>query len=162
MASSYQASAPTLSVFERLTDERPTVTRESVYELLVGVPEFTASVLVHLEALLNTRRSDADFQPDYTEANESVISYGVSDFTSMSSADPCERDRMRRSVERAIRLFEPRLSHVEVTLSDLDAGVNAIRLKIEGLLRLAPDPEPILLEAVMAKDSRQIRVIEGA
>ncbi len=162
MPSSSEPTALTLSIFERLTDERPSVKKESAYERLTGLPEFTASVLMDLEALLNTRRSDDDLNPDFPEANDSVLSYGVADFTSMSSADPSERERMRRSIERAICLFEPRLSHVEVTLSEWDSGITAIRLRIEALLRIGPDPEPVLLEAVMAKDSRRFRVSEGA
>lgn len=162
MPSSYEPTAVILSIFERLTDERPAVRRESAYERLAGIAELTSSILTNLEALLNTRRSDEDFHPDFPEANDSVISFGVADFTSMSSADPSEREKMRRSIERAIRLFEPRLSDVDISLSEWDSGVTAMRLRIEALLRIGPDPEPILLEAIMAKDSRHFHVIEGA
>jgi type VI secretion system protein ImpF len=161
--SDWQEPAPlTLSMFERLTDERPTLKRESAYERWVGIAEFRSSVLAHLEALLNTRRSDEHLDPRYKEANDSVLAYGVADFTSMSALDPYEREKIRRSVERAIRCFEPRLTRVEVKLADWDIGNSAIRLEIEGLLRTGPDPEPILLEAVLAKDSRQFRVSEGS
>jgi len=68
-----------------------------------------------------------------------------------------EQERVRRSIERAIRLFEPRLTRVTVTLEPLDPLRPLLRFQISALLRMQPG-ESIAFDATLYRDSRRIAV----
>lgn len=148
----------TLSIFERLTDEQPGIHEETPRERRSGIRDLRDSVLRHLEALLNTRRSERDIDPQFEETNNSVLAFGIEDFTSMSLASPSERERLRRSVERSIRFFETRLARVQVTLEDWDPRQVGLQFHIEAVLRVEPEPEPVTFDAILAKDARYFQV----
>ena len=52
--------------------------------------------------------------------------------------------RLRRTIEREIELFEPRLRDVRVMLADEGkGGLRAMHFVIEAMLSLDPDPERV-------------------
>ncbi len=109
-----------------------------------SVATFKANVLRDLEWLLNTRESGDPAEAPYSELERSIYNYGLPDFASMSADSASTRARLQRSIEREIELFEPRLKHVRVTLSDEGkGGVRAMSFTIEAMLRLDPDPERV-------------------
>src|ERR1700719_81349 len=109
-----------LSLLDRLTDLAPDSKREARSSPWDEMREFKASLCRDLTALLNTRRAEEDFPPAYVEATNSLLSFGVADFTSYNLKNSLEQERVRRSIERAIREFEPRLARVTVTLDEPD------------------------------------------
>ena len=82
--------------------------------------EFKAALCRDLSALLNTRRAEQDFDPAYEEATNSLLSFGIADFTSYNLKSGVEQEQVRRSIERAIRQFEPRLARVSVSIEEPD------------------------------------------
>src|SRR5689334_21785920 len=106
----------TPSLLDRLTDDAPESQKERRPSPWAQARALRASLCRDLTALLNTRRAEEDFDPEYTEARNSVLTYGVLDFTSYNLKSVLEQDRVRRSIERAIRKFEPRLDDVEVSM----------------------------------------------
>src|SRR5215475_4202528 len=117
-----------------------------------------ASLCRDLAALLNTRRAEQDFDPQYTEPANSVLTYGILDFTSYNLKSPFSRDRLRLSVERAIRQFEPRLTGVEVSVDSGDPLKPILHFQISGVLRVEPAAEPVLFEVTLNRDTRRIAV----
>src|SRR5215472_10648931 len=93
----------TLSFLDRLTEKQSPLGSWS---------ELKGSLCQDLAALLNTRRAENDFDSSYEQATNSVLTFGVADFTSFNLTNAFEQERVRHSIERAIRLFEPRLSRV--------------------------------------------------
>lgn len=132
------------SVVDRLieqpaVDGAPTLDRE-----VNDVAQQLRNVARDLENLLNTRRRFLVPPSEYKELNASVIEYGIPDFTGLNMTLPSEREQTRRTIERAIRQFEPRLRNVVVTvLTNIDKADRRLRLRIAGVLRSEPVPERV-------------------
>lgn len=65
--------------------------------------------------LLNTRRAEQDFDIAFEEASNSLLTFGIPDFTSYNLKNTADQEKIRISIERAIRQFEPRLARVKVS-----------------------------------------------
>jgi len=120
--------------------------------------EIKAGLCRDLSALLNTRRAEADFDPEFEQATNSILTFGVADFTSLNLKSRIEQDRVRLSIERAIRQFEPRLTRVAVTVEEADALRPVLRFEVSALLRIDPGGQAVLFDATLHRDSRRIAV----
>jgi len=152
---------PTLSLLDRLRDLQPETQVEAPMNSWEQLREFKASLCRDLSALLNTRRAEQDFDPAYTEATKSLLSFGIADFTSYNLKSGAEQDTVRRSIERAIRQFEPRLARVSVSIEAPDPVRPVLRFQIDALMRLGPAEEPVLFDVALHRDSRRIAVSGG-
>lgn len=161
MASSADEIRVTLSLWEKLTEEMPDAGGQKPLVLTATVQELRESVVRHLETLINARHSDLDFDPIFEESNSSVLAYGVIDFTTLVLSSPTDREKLRRSIERSVRQFEPRLSHVKVTMDAWSSSQTGLTLRILAELRVEPENEPVSFSAVLAKDSQRFAVSGG-
>jgi type VI secretion system protein ImpF len=143
------------SLLDRLTDLDPRNSREVQPPEWEQFREFKSSVARDLTNLLNTRRSEDDIPEDFPHTRECVAAYGVQDFTTA----PMDREAIRRAIERAVRIFEPRLSRVTVSL--VEGGILQFSFRISGLLRTDTGTEPVVYDADLPKESRHIRVQAG-
>jgi len=148
----------TLSILDRLTDLEPDSQREARSSNWENMRELKVSLCRDLAFLLNTRRAEDDIDPSYEDACNSLLTFGVADFTSYNLKNGIEQERVRRSIERAIRLFEPRLTRVTVTTEPPDALRPVLRFQIAALLRIQPAAEPVVFDARLHRDSRRIAV----
>lgn len=115
-----------------------------------NVRELKKSISRDIEALLNTRRELLEGAPaEYKEVNNSLLMFGLPDFTSYSLLNPEHRKLIRRSVEEALNKFEPRLKSVRVTLEPPSKFDVALHFRIDALLRLDPAPEPVTFDAAL-------------
>ncbi len=143
------------SLFDRLTDSEPANSRE------VPPPEwdqrenYRLSVARDLTNLLNTRRNEADIPEEFELTRESILAYGLQDFT----VAPVDRETVRRGVERTIRRFEPRLSRVQVVVTETNSLTYSFR--ISAVLRLDLSAEPVEFDASLPVESRRFRVVTG-
>src|SRR6202049_4550322 len=117
------------SLFDRLTDSEPRNSREVQAPEWEQFREYKQSVARDLTNLLNTRRSENDIPQEFERTRESLAAYGVQDF----AIAPLDDETIRRSVERAVRLFEPRLSRVQVAI--VKSGDFTYSFRISGMLR---------------------------
>jgi type VI secretion system protein ImpF len=141
------------SVLDRLVDDQPGVGREPVTDRFQDLAGLKRAVARDLEALLNTRQETLEeLPPEFEEVNHSILTYGLPDFTSMSLRSDRDRNHMRRAVEQAITLFEPRLTRVRVTAEPPREHDQALRFRIEALLRVEPAPEPVTFDARLQID----------
>ena len=145
------------SLLDRLMDSEPEMHASSWEEMRA----FKASVCRDLTALLNTRRAEEDFDPIYTEAANSLLSFGITDFTSYNLKSGLEQEQVRRSMERAIRQFEPRLTQVEVSVAEPDPLRPVLQFQIAALLRIELAAEPVVFDATLQRESRRIAVSGG-
>src|SRR5258708_6674949 len=131
MAAGNNQLDPTLSILDRLTEKQaPTDAWQGLCR--------------DLAALLNTRRAEKDFDPGYAEATNSLLTFGVTDFTSYNLKNEVEQEGVRRSIERAIRQFEPRLTRVTVSMDEPDQLKPVLRFQISALLRSEAPGEAVL------------------
>src|SRR5213593_41306 len=99
-----------LSLMDRLAEPDA---KSSAWE---DLRQFKASLCRDLAGILNTRRAEQDFSAAYEHSTNSLLTYGVVDFTSYNLTNAVEQEELRRSMERAIRQFEPRLSRITVSV----------------------------------------------
>jgi type VI secretion system protein ImpF len=161
MAAGDNQVEPTLSILDRLTDLQPNSTKETPSSHREIMRELKASLCADLSALLNTRRAEADFDSEYQEAADSLLTFGIADFTSYNLKNGIEQERVRRSIERAIRQFEPRLTRVTASMDEPDPLKPVLRFQISAVLRAEPAGEAILFDLTLHRDSRRI-AISGA
>ena len=154
MASPYGRQV-VLSLFDRLTDFDPRNSREASPPEWEQLRAYKESVARDLTNLLNVRRSDKDIPEEFVQTRESLAVYGLEDFTTA----PMDREAIRRAVERAVRLFEPRLTRVQVAL--VDSGELRVSFRISGILRVEAGMEPVIYDANLPKDSRRFQVSPG-
>jgi type VI secretion system protein ImpF len=147
-----------LSMLERLTDMEPESRSEAPLTPWETMREYKAALCRDLAALLNTRRAEEDFDPQYQEATSSLLTFGVADFTSYNLKNGVDQESVRRSIERAIRQFEPRLARVSVEVEPADTLKPALRFQIAALLRTAPGGEAVLFDATLYRESRRFTV----
>ncbi|MCI0423048.1 MAG: type VI secretion system baseplate subunit TssE [Acidobacteria bacterium] len=133
----------TISVLDRLIDYEPEVTQEAIASRSRSLRQLKLAVRRDLEWLLNTREYIGDIPSDLRELHHSVAVYGLPDFTSTSIKDPNNQERLRRAIEEEIRLFEPRLEAVTVTLITSNEKERAMHFRIDGQLRIDPVSEPV-------------------
>jgi type VI secretion system protein ImpF len=114
------------------------------------------SVRRDLEWLLNSKRPPVAIPEGMTALDQSLMTYGLPDITSLAPGDTLELERFQRTLEAVIRNFEPRLSQVKVAFTPLDEDGHhaSLHYRIDALLRLDPSPEPIVFDTVLDLGNR--------
>lgn len=131
---------------DRLIDYNPEVSSEPVQRRLFNLSQIKASVVRDLENLLNTKRSILPVPPEYRELNNSVLVYGLRDFTSQDPRSPSIKQQLRSDVEKTISRFDNRLRNVTVRLETSSQNERNIRFRISGLLVIDPVSEPVTFD----------------
>jgi type VI secretion system protein ImpF len=149
------------SLLDRLIDLDPESQREAPLNSWEQARELRAALCRDLTVLLNTRRAAEDFDRRYEEATNSLLTFGILDFTSYNLKKAVEQEQLRRSIERAVRQFEPRLERVGVSIEEADPQRPYLRLQISAALR-GEAGEPVVFDAAAHRDSRRIAVSVGS
>jgi type VI secretion system protein ImpF len=150
----------TPSVLDRLIDYEPELPREPIASRARGLRQMKEAVKRDLEQLLNTRQPGDWLPADLKELNSSLAAYGLPDFSSVSIKSPAEQVRLRRALESAIGMFEPRLEDVIVTLLPPGDLQRSLHFRIDARLRVEPAPEPVTFDATLQLASGQYMVRE--
>jgi type VI secretion system protein ImpF len=146
------------SVLDRLLDDEPGVSYEPLSARFFSLRDLTQAVTHDLEALLNTRQEALEeFPPEFAEVSHSLRTYGLPDFTALSLSNPQDRQRIRRALEQAITMFEPRLDRVRVTVETPQQYEQILRFRVEAWLRMEPAPIPVAFDAALLK-TQEIKV----
>ena len=150
----------TPSVLDRLLDFEPEMSREAVASRAKSLRELKQAVRRDLEWLLNTRQTADGVPEDLKEVSRSLAAYGRPDFSNISTQNPHDQKLMRRHIEDAIRIFEPRLEDVVVTLEPPRPTERAMRFRIDARLKVDPAPEPVTFDTVLQLGTGQY-VVQG-
>jgi type VI secretion system protein ImpF len=102
---------------------------------------------------------------DYSEASKSVLAYGVPKLSGEHGVNSLGVE-IARTVERAIRIFEPRIDPGTLRVrpaskaenEQQDSTVSVFGFEIEGDLRMKPVPEHLLLKAYYVPATTQWRM----
>ena len=147
------------SVLDRLCDDEPDVKSERPMSRHQSIRALKASLIRDLGALLNTKRRETEVPEQFVELNQSLLTFGLPDFTALSLRDPHEQNRLRREMEITIRRFEPRLSGVTVHLEARGEVDSALRFRVDAQLKIEPEPEPVSFDTVLEADTSHFHVI---
>lgn len=148
---------PRESVLDRLIDEN------------VGGPEpppsrgrilarIRTAVQRDLEDLLNTRYRCVAWPPRRDELDNSLMNFGLPDFTAAGLDLGRDSDTLLEAVRMAIDLFEPRLRDVVVEPSEDTSRDRTLRFRIRGTLRIDPDDHPVQFDSTLESATGQFDI----
>jgi type VI secretion system protein ImpF len=150
----------TPSILDRLVDYEPRNQNEAPKSRLQNLRELKQSVRRDIECLLNARIPDYGIDENAEEIRNSILFYGLPDFTGVGAKDPEEQSRMTSAIEKAIETFEPRFIGLKVYLEPIDIFDKQVRFRIEANLNIEPMPEPVVFDTVLQSGSGEFAVIE--
>lgn len=147
------------SLFDRLIDEEPEVTREPAATYHQVLREFRKAVRRDLENLLNTRQRALSWPADMGRLDRSLVNYGLPDFTGKNLAKKESQAQFLRSIERIIQQCEPRFKTVKVTAVErADPLDRTLRFRIDALIHAEPTPESVVFDSMVEPVSRSFQV----
>lgn len=154
---------PRLPLLDRLIDDAPDQPSDPPLSVAKAHAASRVSLRRDLEALLNAHRRWRSWPEAYGELKVSPVAWGIPDFTAGAFNDPRRREELRAEVEEVIRRFERRLARVRVTLIEAkDTLAASLHLRIDGLLRVEPQPEPIAFDTLIDAATAEVEVRANA
>lgn len=149
------------SILDRLMDDAPLVTTEPVSEMHLDVSRYKQAVARDLESLLNSRRVDFDDQVEsLPHARRSILTYGITDLSSLSLLDPGAQAHLRSQIKTAIERHEPRLSRVRVSLDAPQGRERQLRFRVDAVLTVHPLRPPVVFDAMLQLATNTYRIAE--
>lgn len=148
------------SLLDRLLDDDPRSPIEAQAETHYDVNRYKQAVARDLESLLNTRCLvvDGELLEGYAQARNSLLSFGITDLSSLSLHDPDDRLFLRDSIRKTIERHEPRLTKVRVRLDLAKDAVRVLRFRVDALLRVHPSKPPVTFDALLHLSSNTYQV----
>ncbi|KKO46685.1 lysozyme [Arsukibacterium ikkense] len=144
----HQKQALQMSLLDRLIDDAPGQKDSGRQRRGFDLKALRQSVRRDLENLLNTRVQWHVWPESYSELPQSLLNYGLPDFSVMVVDSIEGRQQLCRAVEQCIRRFEPRFVEVDVSLPDETQSIERVlRLRIQALLYADPEPEHIMFDS---------------
>jgi len=133
------------SLLDRLLDDEPGNSQESDQYHAVEFRQVMASVRRDLENLLNTRRFIFTPPASFKEVGNSLLVYGLPDFSSRNPTQVSVMDQLRLEIVKSITRFEPRLKNVNVMV-DSSGSQRDLRFRISAVLVVDPISEPVVFD----------------
>ena len=148
----------TPSVLDRLVDDEPQVSSEPPMSRPKSLRQLKDAVRRDLEWLLNTRQLVDKIPEGLKEVRQSLAAYGLPDFTATGVKSPRDQERVRRVIQVAIELFEPRLKDVSVTVHPGRDFERSLHFRIDASLQVEPAPEPVVFDTALEILSSEFQV----
>lgn len=148
------------SLLDRLLDNAPELAADPPRTRQQVLRDTRAALRRDLEMLLNTRFSPATPPPGLVELRVSLLRFGMPDFIGAGMTGRDQRDAFARQVEATIRMFEPRLHDVRVSVLDpRQRAERLLRLRIEAVAVLHEGAMPVTLATAL--DPATMRFLVG-
>jgi type VI secretion system protein ImpF len=162
MARKTQEQSLLPSVLDRLLDLDPDVSREAPAGPHQLLRDLKQSVRRDLENLLNTRVRNLTWPAHLTEVKQSLVTYGLPDFTGVSLGSDKDRQDFCKVIRDVIIQFEPRLKNVNVVpVTSTEPLDRTFHFRIDALLRTEPAPEPVVFDSNLEPSTGGVEV-QGA
>ena len=147
-----------LSLLDRLIDDDPDVSEEVPMSKMERARRAQDAIRRDLQDLLNTRYRCVAWPPQLDELEDSLINYGIPDFTAAGLDLATEEETLLDSVKHAIQTFEPRLTEVSVLSAGSGHYDRVLRFRIEATLLLENERLPLRYETRMESSTGQFEV----
>lgn len=154
-----QALVPS-SLLDRLLDDDPRTSTEAQVESHYDINRYKQAVARDLEALLNTRcvlLNGEDLEP-FPHAKDSLLSFGITDLSSLSLLNPDDRMYLKDSIRKTIERHEPRLTKVRVNLDITKESNRMLRFRVDALLKVHPSKPPVSFDAMLQLSTNTYQV----
>ncbi len=149
-------------LLDRLLDDEPDNRFEPAMTRAESLRRFRTAVKRDLEWLLNTTRMPIEVPERCKEAPKSVLFYGLPDVNSIVLSSAGDEQRLLKSLEAAIKLFEPRLAKARVVSRErYRRGKQSITFRVDAMLMIEPAPERISFDTVLEITKGEYDVREG-
>lgn len=150
---------PRPSLLDQLIDDDAPVVPRNRFEQEQRFEFTRLSILADVEKLLNTRPRCRRWPEKYSELNNSILDYGLEDFSGRDLASEADRDALCASVETTIARYEPRLTNIKTRLLPIqDEFDNAVRFRIDATVKSVA--EAVLFQADLVTDTGRFQLTE--
>lgn len=150
------------SLLDRLIDDQPDSQSEAPVGEAQLIRELRQSVRRDLEQLLNTRTRPTSWSEQLQELDDSLVNYGIPDFTAADLNAAEHPEIIVEAIEKAIRTFEPRLKEVRVRLTGESRSTDrTLRFRIDAVLQVDPLADPVRFDSVLEPTTGIIEVKGG-
>ena len=147
------------SLLDRLIDEEPHRQQDDPVTKNQLVRRIRDSIRRDVEDLLNTKYRCVEWPPQFEELDDSLLNYGLPDFTAAGFNAVNEPEILLESIRAALRRFEPRLKQVKVTRdSKKDFSDRSVRFRIVATLIIESLEQEVRFDSVMESASGQFEV----
>lgn len=127
-----------------------------------SVDRLKDSVARDVESLLNTRCGlRAQTLANYPLTQESVLTFGLQDFVSLSLSKEGDRAQICDDIRRALLVHEPRLQQPVVSVSIAEGGTQRLHFSIQALLIAHEANEVVNFDAVLHPNNLRYHVSNG-
>lgn len=108
------------------------------------------AIACDLEDLLNTRRAMPEaLLHDFPYSRQSVLAYGVVDFSALCASSEADRKRICAEIALAISRHEPRLMDVRARLVQESTAINRIGFRIHARLKTDAAGPPVCFDGML-------------
>ena len=152
-----------LSIIDRLLDDEPREPSDPPPTPAQTYRDFHHAIRRDLEALLNTRQRVAALPGGLPELDQSLVNYGIPDFTGSNLSSPESRLQFVRLVEAVIRRYEPRFKSVRVSLLDNAEPLDrTLRFRIDAVVYAEPAPEKLIFDSALEPVTGNVEVRDSS
>jgi type VI secretion system lysozyme-like protein len=134
-------------LFDRLTNGGPGQQAGAAAPPILDAVALRDHVRDDLSRLLNTRSAFRGRTGDVAE--ETVLNYGLPDFSALTAASETDRTALAELIARQIRKHEPRLAAVQVILREIPHNPMAVSGVVVATLCHGPVSEPVTFRLAM-------------
>ena len=157
------SKALNLSIIDRLLDKDPREPTDPPQIAAQTYRDFYFAIRRDLEALLNTRQRVGVLPSGLRELDQSLVNYGIPDFTSSNLSSSNGRLKFVRLVEAVIRRYEPRFKSVKVTLLDNAEPLDrTLRFRIDAVVYAEPAPEKLVFDSALEPVTGTVEVKDSS
>ena len=114
-----------------------------------------------IEWLLNTKRVQPYDLEDLPETRESIVNYGLPDFSHFTGSSPADCQQICGLIAQTLKRFEPRLApntiRVEHVRPTERTGTQS-RFRIHAVLHVDPVKEPVVFDTEIEMDTGSVQV----
>jgi type VI secretion system protein ImpF len=149
------------SILDRLIDRKPDETSEPQWGDSQRLEVIRAGIRRDVQDLLNSRFRCVAWPPQLEELSDSLLNYGLPDFTAAGLNLARDPDILIESVRRALNTFEPRLTEVRIRLVGDSFHVDrTLRFRIDAVLLIENQRIPMQLESAVEARTGQFSIGE--
>lgn len=158
-----QSSSARPSILDRLIDNQPDQKTELPWSDSERLQVIRKGIRRDIQDLLNSRFRCVAWPPQLDELDDTLLNYGLPDFTAAGLNLSREPEILLESVKQALNRFESRLTDVRVKLTDDKFHIDrTLRFRIDAVLLIENQRVPMHLESTVESRTGQFSIGEAA